>query len=203
MELAEALDRILLDPHDEAALTEAKRALAGEDCTPGQQCAYELAVEEADVIACLERGPADIRAALAVSSAHDVVPEPGEWTARQVTLHVADNEAVNMVRLRAVLSEPEPELYGYDSDDWTRFYDLETVEAALQRWEAMRANTVLLLRSLNPEDLSRRGVISYRGAESVRVLMAVLAGHDRDHVQQIRKTLEAADRISGRARAVQ
>lgn len=202
MELAEALDRLLRNRGDTAALARAQQAMAGEDCTPGQRCAYELAVEGIDVVAALERGPSEIRAALAESPEHDVAPAPGEWTARQVVLHVADNESVNMVRIRAVLTEDEPELYGYDSDDWTRFYNLETVETALKRWEVLRSNTVVLLQALSPEELSRRGVISYRGAESVRVLMAVLAGHDRDHVRQIQNALRVADQLSGRTRVV-
>jgi hypothetical protein len=198
----DALDRLFVDAEDAEALAFAHREISADRCTPGQRCAYELAVERVDVLTALERGPSDIRAALARSPRHDVVPQPGEWTARQVVGHLADNEAVNAVRMRAVLTEDEPELYGYDSDDWTPFYALEPLDATLERWEFARKNTMALLWSLDDDQWSRRGVISYRGPESMRVLVAVLAGHDRDHVQQIEKTLDAAERLGSEADVV-
>ncbi|KOT90814.1 hypothetical protein ADK86_25065 [Streptomyces sp. NRRL F-5755] len=120
-----------------------------------------------------------------------VAPGDGEWNAVQIVHHLADNEAVNAVRIRSVLTEDTPEIFGYDSDPWTRFFSVEPVEDALERFEVSRRNTVALVRSLSSEDLDRKGVLSYRGAESLRVLLAVLAGHDRDHLDQLRDTLAA------------
>lgn len=192
----ELIDRLLADPADEQAAAAAREFVESGECTPGQQRAFELARERVDVLNALEDGPRRVREALELSSRHDIPPAPGEWNAHQVVLHLADNEAVNAVRFRAVLTEDEPELYGYDSDDWTVFYELEDVETALVRWETQRANTVKLLRSLSEAEIGRRGVISYRGPESVRVLAAVLAGHDRDHVGQIEDALRSAESAS-------
>jgi DinB superfamily len=192
MDWGTALETLLVEPGDEEARAWADAAVAAGSCTPGQRRAYELALEGADVLAVLERSPAQVRELIADRSLIDVAPAPGEWSARQVVGHLADNEIVNGVRIRSVLTEDEPELFGYDSDDWTPFFDVEDVDTTLHRWEVLRANTLALVRRLSPEELSRRGVISYRGPESLRILLAVLAGHDRDHLNQIREALAAA-----------
>lgn len=192
MDWGTALETLLVDPGDEGARAWAEESVAAGSCTPGQRRAYELAVEGADVLAVLETSPRKVRELIADRSLIDAAPAPGEWSARQVVGHLADNEIVNGVRIRSVLTEDEPELFGYDSDDWTRFFNLEDVDTTLHRWEVLRANTLALVRALAPEELSRRGTISYRGPESLRILLAVLAGHDRDHLNQIREALAAA-----------
>ena len=38
----------------------------------------------------------------------------GEWTPRQIAHHLADSEMMSAIRIRRLLAEPEPVLYGYD-----------------------------------------------------------------------------------------
>jgi hypothetical protein len=121
-------------------------------------------------------------------------PAENEWNAIQIVHHLADNESVNAVRIRSILTESNPEVFGYDSDPWTRFFDIEPVEHAFERLVTCRRNTVTLARSLSAADLDREGFLSYRGSESLRVLLAVLAGHDRDHLEQLKATLGSGAR---------
>jgi hypothetical protein len=193
IDLAVLLDQLVDTPEDQALKQRAEAALATQESTPGQRNAFEIVFEGGDVLQLLRDAPERFRKIL---HAHPQEswrwsPEEGEWNAVQVIHHIADNEAVNAVRIRSILTEDEPEIFGYDSDPWTRFFDLEPVEEALHRFEVQRRNTVRLVESLSAQDLGRRGVLSYRGAESVRVLLAVLAGHDLDHVRQITAALRS------------
>jgi DinB family protein len=197
MDWGTALDRLFIDPGDERARAWAAAAIATGSGTPGQRHAYQLALDQVDVIDALEQLPRLLRGRLPDPTLHDVRPAPGEWTVRQLLAHLADNEMVNGIRIRSVLTEEEPVLFGYDSDPWTRFFELEDADAALRRLESLRANTVKLVLGLSPAELSRRGLISYRGPESLRVLLAVLAGHDRDHLEQLEATVRSISTIAG------
>jgi hypothetical protein len=184
------LDALYANPDDTAGREWAQAEIRAGRGTPGQQRALEILTEGHDVLALLVDGPRRAARLLAEHPAsHDVSPARGAWTARQLVHHLADNESVNAVRLRAVLTEPEPDVYGYDSDDWLRFYEVDDIDTALERWRLSRQNLVGVVSSLDADELNRRGVLSYRGAESVRVLVTVLAGHDRDHLEQLERTL--------------
>ncbi|MFF0146627.1 DinB family protein [Amycolatopsis sulphurea] len=187
---AEVLDTLVRDPADEKARAWADEAAREERGTPGQLYSYRVLTSGEEVLTALAEGPRRVEALLAeyAPTRTDHQPEPGEWSPRQIVHHLADNEAVNAVRLRAILTEETPEIYGYDSDPWTRFFDVESVPEALHRFAVQRANTVRVLRGLSDEDFDRKGVLSYRGAETVRVLAAVLAGHDLSHLDQLVKS---------------
>ncbi|WP_078952252.1 DinB family protein [Streptomyces sp. NRRL F-5755] len=190
---ASALDRLFEDPQNQKIRSWAEGEIARGACTPGQHRAYGLLTTGESVVELLQTTPGAVRKMVESVPADRllVAPGDGEWNAVQIVHHLADNEAVNAVRIRSVLTEDTPEIFGYDSDPWTRFFSVEPVEDALERFEVSRRNTVALVRSLSSEDLDRKGVLSYRGAESLRVLLAVLAGHDRDHLDQLRDTLAA------------
>ncbi|MEU3413025.1 MULTISPECIES: DinB family protein [unclassified Streptomyces] len=192
---ANALDRLFENPHDQEIRSWAEGEISRGACTPGQHRAYELLTAGESVMDLLQATPGAVRKMVESVPAHrlTVAPGDGEWNAVHIVHHLADNEAVNAVRIRSVLTEDTPEIFGYDSDPWTRFFAVEPVEDALERFEVSRRNTVALARSLSSEDLDRKGVLSYRGAESLRVLLAVLAGHDRDHLDQLRDALAAGD----------
>ncbi|AKC38479.1 Putative metal-dependent hydrolase yfiT [Mycolicibacterium phlei] len=195
VDLAVLLDQLVDSADDPALRAQAVKELAAQESTPGQRNAFEIVLSGggAHVLQLLRDAPAQFRG---IFNSHPEEtwrrsPAEGEWNAVQVIHHLADNEAVNAVRIRSILTEDEPEIFGYDSDPWTRFFDLESVDEALHRFEILRLNTVRLVESLSEGDLSRRGVLSYRGAESVRVLLAVLAGHDLDHVRQMTAAMES------------
>ncbi|GAA2356874.1 hypothetical protein Cme02nite_50290 [Catellatospora methionotrophica] len=193
MDWATALDRLFDQPNDPEARTWLEGAVAAGTGTPGQRRAYDLLVAGQDVIELLDALPEAVAQAVAKAGADrlTISPAPGEWSASQLIHHLADNEAVNAVRIRSILTEDTPTIFGYDSDPWSRFYGVEPWEHALERLRCARRNTVALARSLSAEEMDRRGVLSYRGAESLRVLLAVLAGHDRDHLNQLESTLTA------------
>src|SRR5437016_10431204 len=40
----------------------------------------------------------------------------GDWTPRQIAHHLADSEMMSAIRIRRLLAEPKPVLYGYDEE---------------------------------------------------------------------------------------
>jgi DinB superfamily len=117
--------------------------------------------------------------------------EPDGWSARQVLAHLADFELMAAVRVRTVLSLDRPALASYGQEDFTdRFSALETAEEALERFAVNRRATLRVVAALGPEDLARTGVHPERGEEPLSRTLALLARHDRAHLDQLVKAAE-------------
>jgi hypothetical protein len=193
---SQLLDHLLAGEALSAAEHEwAREQIAGGSGTPGQRNAYLVAQQPGwNLIDGLAAAPGQFEALLRPAAAEALLlaPAPGQWSAQQIINHMADNELVNGVRVRLVLTEERPALMGYDSDVWApRFFNLEDTWTAFQRWTLVRENLVRLCRTLSGEDWHRVGFLSYRGDEPLRVLLGVLAGHDHAHLRQLERTLKA------------
>ena len=72
----------------------------------------------------------------------DARPAPGKWTAREVVHHLADSEMTSAIRLRLLLAVPNPQIVGYDQDEFARrlFYD-RPIEASLDAFKSARRTT--------------------------------------------------------------
>lgn len=123
----------------------------------------------------------------------DRIPEPGEWSARQVVHHLADSETTSYIRLRRLLAEDEPTIPGYDENLFARtlHYD-RPVEASLDVLRAVRAATAELLDVLTDDEWGRTGTHTESGAYSVTVWLETYAAHAHDHAEQIRRALGRA-----------
>ena len=150
-----------------------------------------------------DRDPIDILRASAVRlrervSATDgsllLTPEAeGKWSVVEIVRHLADSEIAWAWRLRLVLAEDEPQLTPYDQDAWaTRLgYRRETFEDAMELFEVNRSANLRLLDRLAEADYERTGVHLERGAQSVRHMIAMQAGHDLAHLRQVDRVLRA------------
>lgn len=119
-------------------------------------------------------------------------PVPGEWSVLQVGGHILDGELVASARYRWILAHDEPPLVGYDQDLWVerlRHNDADPGEI-LAVFEALReANLALWSRSSSSER-ARVGVHAERGPESYELTFRLMAGHDRNHLEQARAAIE-------------
>lgn len=115
----------------------------------------------------------------------------GEWSAAQVAAHMADAEMVYSVRLRMVLTDENPMLVGYDQDAWAERFSMcdETVSGSVDRFRALRAANLRLLESLEPAEWERAGTHVEQGVVRVTDIVELLVGHDRTHLDQIRRLL--------------
>lgn len=123
-------------------------------------------------------------------------PEPREWSVLLCLGHIADAELVMAGRYRWVLAHDEPELPGYDQDLWVdRLHsDADDPQALLDQFRRLRAGNIELWRRATPEQLARVGLHRERGPESFELMFRMLAGHDRVHLGQAERALEAVRR---------
>lgn len=112
---------------------------------------------------------------------------PGKWSMRHVARHLADSEIVWGWRLRLVLGQNHPRITGYDQDAWAAalHYDTADVGESIEEFTVMRRSHLRLLSQATPQDLTRTGVHTERGEESVAHMIRMYAGHDFLHLQQL------------------
>ena len=160
--------------------------------TPQQYTARMLSLAEGlDSLAILATTPGRVGALLAGRSAGDLqwMPEPGRWSVAQIVSHFADVEIVLAYRIRTILSAPGGPIQAFDQDAWVTAQHAERSDAhvSLSLFAAIRASTVRLLGSLTEEELDRFGMHAERGKESIRHVMRMTTGHDRNHLAQIER----------------
>jgi len=120
-------------------------------------------------------------------------PGPEKWSAHEVVVHCADSETNAHMRLRYMLAEKDPVIVGYDQDVWARTLDYAShpVDPALATIDAVRGNTVPLLRRLTAADLAKTGRHTESGAYSVEKWMRTYADHLEVHARQIERNIAA------------
>jgi len=81
----------------------------------------------------------------------------GGWTLRQVAHHVPDSHLNAFIRFKWALTEDMPTIKAYNEADWANLPDVQNtpVETSLHLLEALHQRWVILLKSLNEEDLKR------------------------------------------------
>jgi hypothetical protein len=139
--------------------------------------------------------PAAIRALVAEAGpALRTRPKPGEWSVLECIGHIVDGELVVAGRYRWILAHDEPEIIGYDQDRWvTRLRHADDdVEDLVGLFEALRAANLGLWSRATAVDRARVGIHRERGPESFELTFRLAAGHDRVHLAQARRALEAA-----------
>lgn len=141
-------------------------------------------------------GPALLRTALSAvpPDALKWRPAPGKWSVHEIIIHCADSEANAHMRLRYLLAESDPLIIGYDQDAWalTLNYHNLPLEPALATVEAVRANTVPLLRSLPESAWKKTGRhTEHTSAYGVEKWMEIYSEHLEVHTRQIQRNMEA------------
>jgi hypothetical protein len=143
----------------------------------------------------VQRGtPAALRAL--VHDAGDrigVRPEPAEWSVLECLGHILDAEIVCAGRYRWILAHDRPPLVGYDQDRWVErlHHDRDEPGDLLDLFDALRSANLALWAGTSPEERARVGIHAERGPESFELTFRLLAGHDRFHVDQARRALDA------------
>lgn len=153
------------------------------------------ASERDELIRRYEQGPAKVRAAWerVPPEARQWRPAEGKWSAHEVVCHTADSEANAALRIRFLAADPNPTILGYDQERWAKNLDYHSLPAdiALQTVEAVRANTVPLLRRLPESAWTREGTHTESGSYTAENWLTIYAGHLEKHAGQIDRNLEA------------
>lgn len=118
-------------------------------------------------------------------------PSADTWSVTEILAHLADSELVYGFRIRLILEAASPTIQGIDQDLWAKFSDYAKHDPVLSL-EALRSNRerlVRLLKSLPPGSWDFHGMHSERGKETVKRVVEMLAGHDINHMMQIKARL--------------
>ena len=113
---------------------------------------------------------------------------PGKWSVKEVVGHVADAERIFAYRLLRIARGDATPLSGFDEQAYVAAagFDRQPLAALLEQFEAARAATLGLLRSLGAEAWERRGTANGHPV-SVRALGYILAGHAEHHLNLLRE----------------
>jgi len=151
------------------------------------------AAERATLIERYAHGPILLKRALAKIPAEALKwkPAPGKWSAHEIVVHCADSETNAHMRLRYLLGEPDPVIVGYDQDRWalTFAYHSHPLEPALATVEAVRANTVPLLKRMSEQDWHKVGRHTESGRYAAEDWLAIYAEHLEKHSRQLERNL--------------
>ena len=118
-------------------------------------------------------------------------PAPSEWSVQELLGHFVDAEIVMSARFRWTVSQDRPPLFGYDQDLWVarlRHND-DQPDELLALFSALRAANLGLWRRSSADERARVAMHAERGPESYEMMFRMIAGHDRFHLNQMRKTL--------------
>ena len=148
-----------------------------------------------DLIEDYLAGPQLLRQAVAGMSPEQFVarPIPGKWSTLEVVCHLADFEIVYADRIKRVIAENEPTLFGGDPDVFAArlAYHQRNPEDELLLIELIRKQVAQILRTLKPEDFQRRGIHSESGPLTLETLVKRITGHIPHHVRFIEEKRKA------------
>jgi hypothetical protein len=170
--------------------------------TPQQYIQRILAFAGArDPVEVLRGTAPAIDALIAVRSPADLrwTTSPERWSATAIIAHLADAEIVASYRLRMILSAPGVAIQAFDQNAWAatfRYGDRDAGES-LALFRMLRDSWLKMVGGMDESCLDRYGMHEERGKETVRHLLRLYAGHDLNHLQQIGRILDEADRARG------
>lgn len=141
-------------------------------------------------------GPAQLRQAVAGLTREQLLarPIPGKWSTLELIAHLADFEPVYVDRMKRIIAQHEPTLFGGDPDLFASklAYHERDIEEELAVIEACRAHMTRILRTLPADAFERRGIHSDNGPMTLEKILSNIANHIPHHLpflQEKRKAL--------------
>ena len=139
--------------------------------------------DQARVTERLERFPAELASVARLAAGRTVAR--GEWTAREVVLHlVAVEEEVFQRRLGQLATEDHPGWPWVEPGLWNGPGD-EALDGALAAFADLRAATVARLCALDDAGWARSGTHAVFGVLDLAGLLRIAVDHDAEHLAQI------------------
>lgn len=139
-------------------------------------------------------------------------PDARSWSPTEILCHLRDVEDLFLIRFQTILAVDEPQIltlgatpealaacgiggeigHPLDPDRWAedRQYARQDATGALRAFGRRRREVVTLLDALSPRQWQRGGIHQARGRLDLGEWTASLAGHDDNHLGQLRRTLD-------------
>jgi hypothetical protein len=112
---------------------------------------------------------------------------PGKWSPAQIVCHLADCEIAFGFRLRQTLAEDAPVIQPFDQDKWAATYGGISASEALEAFTALRGWNLRLIKAALPAAADRTATHPERGTMTFQTIVETIAGHDLNHLGQLRK----------------
>lgn len=121
-------------------------------------------------------------------------PDAKNWAAKECVCHLRDTEELFMARFDLIMTIDEPKL-AFDPttpDRWAeeRQYLNNDVQQALAAFRRRRAESLAFLGKLTPEQRKRGGIHAVRGRITIEDFVTLMAWHDDNHTDQLKRALE-------------
>jgi len=169
---------------------------------PGEYAPYAIVylnrVPETDILPALEAQIEESAAVLAQVTEEDSLRSyaPGKWTLRESVCHMADMERLFAYRALSIARGDKTALPGVEQDDWVPYSNANarSLTDLIAELVALRKANLFLFRGLDADAWMRTGIASDNRV-SVRGLAYIILGHERHHIEIVRKHyLGAAER---------
>ncbi len=128
-------------------------------------------------------------------------PSMGGWSIRDNLAHLADAERAHRRFVGAVLKGRSTRLEGFDLDRWNEEHVArradQTPEDVLDALRSERQETLTFIADLPHDAWDRVGDHPALGEVSVRHVIRVIGVHERMHLKEIRRLLDAQKAVAG------
>lgn len=116
-----------------------------------------------------------------------VAPAPGKWSPAEIVCHLADCDVAFGFRLRQTLAEENHVIQPFDQEKWAASYTGISAAQALEVFSALRAWNLVLIGKALPHAAMKAVRHPERGAMTFATIVETMAGHDLNHLGQLRK----------------
>jgi hypothetical protein len=119
-------------------------------------------------------------------------PDAQNWAATEVVCHLRDTEELFMLRFETIMAADEPTVTVIDPDRWARDrqYLRNDAREAAAAFRKRREESLAFLRKLEPDHWGRGAVHPVRGRFTIDDLVSLMAAHDDNHLDQLKRALE-------------
>jgi uncharacterized damage-inducible protein DinB len=149
--------------------------------------------QDGDFLALQREAPSVLAEWIRDVAASDLTrrPSPDKWSVGEILAHMAEDEVVSHWRYRQMLEFDGVQLTSFDQDLWAKVgnYGSRDPRESLEFFRLTREANWRMLERLSPEELQRGGTHAERGRITVEALARHMAGHDANHIAQIRRIL--------------
>jgi uncharacterized damage-inducible protein DinB len=146
-----------------------------------------------DPLELQKQTPVVLAEVVAKASDEQLTRRPGndKWSIGEILAHLAEDEIATAWRYRQMVEHTGLQLAGFDQDMWARMgdYASRVPQESLALFRLLRNANLQFLHQITPEQWECFGIHAERGRITIRDLVVHMAGHDANHIDQIRRIL--------------
>jgi len=150
-------------------------------------------VQGKDPLELQRQTPAVLAETVAKASDEQLTTRPSKdkWSVGEILAHLAEAEIATAWRYRQMVEHTGLQLAGFDQELWARIgdYASRAPHESLALFRLLRNANLQFLEHIMLEQWECFGIHAERVRITVRDLVFHMAGHDANHVEQIRRIL--------------